>query len=140
MDNSFVASSFERPASRAEREREIDLRRLLGAVRRRKGWVIVPTLLAAGVAYFALAMFFFVIGFWAATVFKRFGGLVTTVTLVGVGLLLVLVVWLITVTRSWQGVADIVLALGALGIAVCGIVLTAVLATSSFATLRRAVP
>lgn len=103
-------------------------------------WVWEAGPLAAGVAYFALAMFFFVIGFWAATVFKRFGGLVTTVTLVGVGLLLVLVVWLITVTRSWQGVADIVLTLGALGLAVCGIVLTAVLATSSFATLRRAVP
>ena len=95
---------------------------------------------AAGVAYFALAMFFFVMGFWAATIYKRFGALMTTVTLVAVGVALVVLAWLVTVTHSWPGVADAVQTLGAFGLAVGGIVLTAVLAVSSFRTLRRAIP
>lgn len=103
-------------------------------------WVWEAGPLAAGVAYFALAMFFFVIGFWAATIFKRFGALITTVTLVGVSLVVVAGVWLITVTRSWPAVVDLVTFLGAFGVAVGGILLTAMLASSSFATLRRAIP
>lgn len=103
-------------------------------------WVWEAGPLAAGVAYFALAMLAFVIGFWAATVFKRFGSLVTVITLVGVGLMAVAVAWLVTATRSWPAVVDTVVTLGAFGLAVCGILITLVLATSSFATLRRAVP
>lgn len=103
-------------------------------------WVWEAGPLAAGVAYFALAMLAFVIGFWAATVFKRFGSLVTVITLVGVGLVAVAVAWLATATRSWPAVVDTVVTLGAFGLAVCGILITLVLATSSFATLRRAVP
>lgn len=103
-------------------------------------WVWEAGPLAAGVAYFALAMLAFVIGFWAATVFKRFGSLVTVITLVGVGLVAVAVAWLVTATRSWPAVVDAVVTLGAFGLAVCGILITLVLATSSFATLRRAVP
>jgi hypothetical protein len=95
---------------------------------------------AAGIAYFALAMFAFVVGFWAATIFKRFGGLTTAVTLVGVGLALVAAAWLITATRSWATVGETVVTLGAFGLAVCGVVITLVLAASSFATLRRAIP
>lgn len=103
-------------------------------------WVWEAGPFVAGIAFFALAMFAFVVGFWAATIYKRFGALTTTVTLVGVGLLLVVAAWALTATRSWQAVADTVTMLGALGLALAGIVVTAVLAASAFATLRRALP
>ncbi|MDQ1076902.1 MULTISPECIES: hypothetical protein [Microbacterium] len=95
---------------------------------------------AAGVTFFAVAMFFFVIGFWGATIFKRFGALVTTVTLVGAGLLLVVLIALVTLTRSWPAVLEGGAALGAFGMALWGLVLIAALASSSFLTLRRATP
>jgi hypothetical protein len=95
---------------------------------------------AAGVIFFAVAMFFFVMGFWGATIFKRFGALVTTVTLVGAGLLLVAIIGIVTLTRSWPTVIESGAALGAFGIALWGLVLIAALASSSFLTLRRATP
>jgi hypothetical protein len=95
---------------------------------------------AAGVTFFAVAMFFFVIGFWGATIFKRFGALVTTVTLVGAGLLLVVLIGIVTLTRSWPAVIEGGATLGAFGMALWGLVLIAALASSSFLTLRRATP
>lgn len=103
-------------------------------------WVWDAGALAAGVVYFAIAMFFFVIGFWAATVYKRFGATVTTLTLVGVGVGLVVIVWLVTVAGSWPTVVEAVTRAGALGLALVGLVLTAGLAASAFRTLRRAMP
>lgn len=103
-------------------------------------WLWEAGPVAAGVTSFAVAMFFFVIGFWAATIFKRFGTLVLTVTLVGVGLLLVAIVALVTLTRSWPAVLEGGAALGAFGMALWGLVLIAALASSSFLTLRRATP
>lgn len=96
--------------------------------------------LAAGIVYFTIAMFFFVIGFWAATIYKRFGATVTTVTLVGVGLGLVVLVWIVTATGSWPTVAEAVTRAGAPGLAAVGLVLTAGLAASAFRTLRYAMP
>lgn len=103
-------------------------------------WVWDAGALAAGVVYFAIAMFFFVIGFWAATVYKRFGATVTTLTLVGVGAGLVVIVWLVTATGSWPTVVEAVTRAGALGLALVGLVLTAALAASAFRTLRHAMP
>ncbi len=103
-------------------------------------WLWEAGAVAAGVTSFAVAMFFFVIGFWAATIFKRFGTLVLTVTLVGVGLLLVAIIALVTLTRSWPAVLEGGAALGAFGMALWGLVLIAALASSSFLTLRRATP
>lgn len=103
-------------------------------------WVWDAGALAAGVVYFAVAMFFFVIGFWAATVYKRFGATVTTLTLVGVGVGLVVIVWLLTATGSWPTVVEAVTRAGALGLALVGLVLTAGLAASAFRTLRHAMP
>ncbi|KTR89974.1 membrane protein [Microbacterium testaceum] len=103
-------------------------------------WLWEAGPLAAGVTFFAVAMFFFVIGFWAATIFKRFGTLVLTVTLVGVSLLVVAIIGIVTITRSWPAVIEGGAALGAFGLAMWGLVLIAVLASSSFLTLRRATP
>jgi hypothetical protein len=103
-------------------------------------WIWEGGPLAAGVVYFAIAMLFFVVGFWAATIYKRFGTVVVTVVTIGVAVVLVGIAALITVTGTWPAVVDGILALGALGLALCGLIVLAVLAASSFVTLRRAIP
>jgi hypothetical protein len=103
-------------------------------------WLWEAGPLGAGVAYFAVAMLFFVIGFWAATLYKRFGSMVVTLVLIGAAALLVAIAWLITVTGSWPTVWEGIMAMGALGLSLWGLVLIAVLAVSSFFSLRRAVP
>ena len=103
-------------------------------------WVWEAGPLAAGVIYFAVAMFFFVIGFWTATIYKRFGNLMLTVVLVGLGVIVVGLVWIVTATQSWLAVWEGILALGALGLALWGLVAIAAMAASSYLTLRRATP
>lgn len=103
-------------------------------------WLWEAGPLGAGLVFFAIALLFFVVGFWAATIYKRFGALATTATLIGTAALLVALAWLITATGSWPAVTEGFVALGALGLAVWGLVLITVLAASSFLTLRRAVP
>ena len=90
--------------------------------------------------YFVVAMLFFVIGFWAATIYKRFGSVWLTTVLVGVGLLFVGLLWLIGRLEAWGRVFEWFATQGALGLTLWGLLLTALLAASSFLTLRRAVP
>lgn len=103
-------------------------------------WVWERGVFAAGLFYFVAAMLIFVVGFWCATIYKRFGALWLSVVLIGLGLLLVVAVWLITVLQAWPTVWTGLVELGALGLALWGLLLMAVLAASSFLTLRRAVP
>ena len=103
-------------------------------------WVWERGVFAAGLFYFVVAMLFFVVGFWAATIYKRFGGLWLTVVLVSIAAILVALLWLVGVTDAWAPVFGWVAAQGALGLALLGVMLIAVLAAASFFTLRRAVP
>lgn len=110
------------------------------------GWMFhLPDVWAAGaggafVIYFTLAMFFFVIGFTGATIYKRWGALMITIVGVGIGLLLVAALFLITRLELWGQVADTFGQLGALGTALWGLVGVAVLMGISYLTLRRATP
>jgi hypothetical protein len=103
-------------------------------------WMWEAGPLGAGVVFFTAAMLIFLIGFAAATIYKRFGALAVTAVLVGAGVVLVAIAWGVTATQSWVGVWEAILALGALGLALWGLVATAALAASSFFALRRAVP
>lgn len=103
-------------------------------------WIWEAGPLAAGFFFFIVAMLFFVIGFWGATIYKRFGNVLLTVIMVGLGLVLVGVAWLITIAESWMSVFGWFADQGALGLAAWGTALLAVLALSSWATLRRAIP
>ncbi|MCR2813076.1 hypothetical protein NQ166_11210 [Microbacterium sp. zg.Y1090] len=103
-------------------------------------WVWEAGPLAAGFVFFVLALLFFVCGFWGATIYKRFGNLWLTVVLVALALALVALAWLITQTQSWGAFAEWFVAQGALGLALWGVALIAVLAVISWRTLRRAVP
>lgn len=110
------------------------------------GWVFyLPWLwesgpLGAFVIYFTLALFFFIVGFTGATIYKSWGPTVLTIASVALSLILVGVVFLVTRLELWghvgQGIGD----LGALGLALWGLVVVAVLAGVSFLAFRRAIP
>ena len=103
-------------------------------------WIWAAGPLAAFFVYFAIAMLFFVIGFWTATIYKRFGSVWLTVVLVGIGLILVGLMWLTGLADAWVAVFTWIAEQGALGLALWGVLVGAVLAGVSFLILRRAVP
>ncbi|KAA9106333.1 hypothetical protein [Microbacterium rhizomatis] len=104
------------------------------------GWLWEAGWWAAWLAYFAIAMLLFVAGFWGATIYKRGGPLVLTIVLVGLGAVLVALMWLTGLADAWARVFSWIGAQGALGLTLWGMLLIAVLAASSFLTLRRAIP
>ena len=103
-------------------------------------WVWAAGPLVAVLLYFVIAMLFFSIGFWAATLYKRFGTFWLTATLVGIGALLVAAMWLIGLADAWLEVFTWFAQIGAAGLTVGAIALIAVLATASFVPLRHATP
>ncbi|WP_127473668.1 hypothetical protein [Microbacterium sulfonylureivorans] len=106
----------------------------------RLDWVWEDGAAAAGLFYFMLAMMFFVVGFWSATIYKRFGALGLTTVLVGLGVLLVGALFVIGQADAWARVFIWFAELGALGMSLWGLVVVAVLAGISYLTLRRTVP
>lgn len=103
-------------------------------------WIWEAGPLAAAVVFFAVAMLFFVVGFWAATIYKRFGSVVLTAVLIGLAALLVLAMFWVGQLQAWGQVFGWFVAQGALGLALWGLAVCVVLAGISYLTLRRAVP
>ncbi len=103
-------------------------------------WVWEAGPLGAAAFFFILAMVFFVIGFAAATIFKRFGMMVLSVVLITLTLLLLGAIWLITANGSWMDVWAWFAEAGVVGLTLWGALLTAVLGVLSYFALRRAVP
>lgn len=101
-------------------------------------WDLGP--LAAAVFYFAVSMMFFTVGFWAATIYKRFGSVVLTTVLLGIAVLLVAALFLLTQANAWMHVFAWIGAQAALGLSLWGLALIVVLAGISYVTLRRTVP
>ncbi|GAB2988053.1 hypothetical protein [Actinotalea caeni] len=99
-----------------------------------EGWWV------AWLAYFVIAMFFFVVGFWGATIYVRFRGVVFAAVLVGITLLAVVGAWLISRMDAWPRVWQWLADQGALGLTGWAALLLVLLAGSSFLTLRRATP
>jgi hypothetical protein len=103
-------------------------------------WIWESGPLAAGLFFFVVAMGFFVIGFWGATVYKRFGPMGLTIALVLVAVVLLAAVWLITQTGSWPAVWGWLVTSGVLALTLWAALLVVVLAGSSFAMFRRLLP
>lgn len=101
-------------------------------------WTAGPA--AAGLFFFVIAMFAFVLGFFFATVYKRFGNLWLTVLIIGLALALLAVVWTITATRSWVPVMTAIVEGGVAGLTLGVAVATIAMAAVSYPALRRAVP
>jgi hypothetical protein len=89
---------------------------------------------------FVAAMLFFLIGFWAATIYKRFGSLALTLVLVGIGVLMVAGLWLVGRMDAWAQLFGWFATVGVVGLSLWGVLLGAALAAIAFLTLRRAVP
>lgn len=94
----------------------------------------------AGVLYFAVAMFFFVMGFWSATIYKRFSSMGLTIALLALGLVLVAAMWLIGQLQAWGSVFAWIGQQGPLGLSLWGLLIVAALAASCFPMFRRLVP
>jgi len=103
-------------------------------------WLWEAGPIGAGIVYFTLALFFFVFGFTGATIYKSWGPLVLTIVSVALALLLVGLVYLVTRLELWGQVAAGIMDLGALGLALWGLVAVAVLAIVSFLAFRRTIP
>ena len=80
------------------------------------------------------------VGFTGATIYKSWGLTVLTITWIALALILVGIVYLVTRLelwgQVWTGIGD----LGALGLALWGLVVTAALMGVSFLAFRRAIP
>jgi hypothetical protein len=103
-------------------------------------WVSDGPWYGTAVFYFTLMMLMFVIGFWFATVYKRWGTTGMLISLIGSAVLLLGWVALATVNEWWGSIGgwfvqQTPLTAGAWAAALC-----VVLAGGSYLTLRRATP
>ncbi len=94
----------------------------------------------AGVFFFVVAMTFFIVGFWCATIYKRFGALGLTTALVGAAIVLLGIVALITYLGVWPSVWETIVTAGPLGLTLGLAALTAVLTASAYPMFRRLIP
>ena len=103
-------------------------------------WLWEAGPLGAFVVFLTLALFLFMIGFTGATIYKSWGPLVLTIVGVGLALVLLGLVFLATRLELWLEVGRAIGDLGALGLALWGLVVVAVLSVVSFIAFRRAKP
>lgn len=103
-------------------------------------WLWEAGLFGAFLVYFTLALLLFVVGFTGATIYKSWGPMVLTYVGIGLALVLVGLVFLATRLELWLDVWRTIGTLGALGLALWGLVVVAVLAGVSFLAFRRAIP
>ncbi|MCQ1999308.1 hypothetical protein [Arthrobacter zhaoxinii] len=90
--------------------------------------------------YFAVTILLFLLGFWSSTIYKRWRTIGLTAALVGAGAVLLGIVALITWREAWASVGAWIVELTPLSLAGWLLATGALLALTSYATLRRAVP
>lgn len=103
-------------------------------------WVTDGAWYQGWVFYFALAMLFFVLGFWFATIYKRWGSLVLTVAITAISLAILGIVALISWRQWWPNVGLWFTEQNSLSVGAWILVVAVVLGASSYLTLRRTVP
>jgi hypothetical protein len=103
-------------------------------------WVWEQGIAVAALFYFVVAMNFFMVGFCSATIYKRFGSVILTTILIGVGALLVAGMFFVGRANAWQALFTWFATQGALGLSLWGALLAAVLAGIAYLVLRRATP
>ncbi|MGO1768400.1 MAG: hypothetical protein ACTHZX_00490 [Microbacterium sp.] len=101
-------------------------------------WIFEPGWVSAWLTYFTYTMLLFVVGFWMATIWKRFGTFTVVAVGVVVGLAVLLAIFFITRGGVWPEVIRWFVDVGPLGITLGGLGVTALLAVGAYGTLRRA--
>jgi len=96
--------------------------------------------LGAFVVYFTLALFFFVLGFTGATIYKSWGQLVLLIVSIGLSLVLIGLLFVAARMDLWNEIGAAIMDLGAVGLALWGLLLTAVFTGVSFLAFRRTIP
>ncbi|GAA1746299.1 hypothetical protein [Kocuria aegyptia] len=100
-------------------------------------WVWEAGPLAAGLTYFVATMLFFIIGFWFATIFKRFGTATLVIVMLGIALVLVGLIAFVTRQQAWPQIGSWLAGTGSLGLTMWAVLVSALLAIGSYLTLRR---
>ncbi|SED95121.1 hypothetical protein SAMN04489740_0350 [Arthrobacter alpinus] len=90
--------------------------------------------------YFILMMFLFLLGFWSATLYKRWQATGLLVTGIVLAVVIVAMIALITVLDGWTGVGSWILTLTPATTGLIALALSAALGLGAFLTLRRATP
>ncbi|WP_343317876.1 hypothetical protein AAFM46_11345 [Arthrobacter sp. TMP15] len=90
--------------------------------------------------YFVMMMFLFLLGFWGATVYKRWQATGTLIMFLSLAVLLVGAIALITLSGWWPAVGAWTITLTPLSIGAIAFLFVVVLAAAAFTTLRRATP
>lgn len=103
-------------------------------------WISEGPWYGTGVFFFAAMMLMFILGFWFATIFKRWGTTGLLVSLIGTGVLLVGIIAVTTVNEWWGSVGAWSSEQSPLTLGLWAVVLSILLAGGSFLTLRRATP
>lgn len=100
-------------------------------------WLWAEGPVAAGLAYFTLLMLTFILGFWFAIVFKRFGTVILSTTLLAIGFVVLGVAALISLNRAWPKVWMWLADADATTLTLWAAVLCVIFAAGSYLTLRR---
>lgn len=103
-------------------------------------WISDGPWYGTAVFYFAVMMFMFIIGFWFATIYKRWGTTGMLVSLIGSAVLLLGLVALATLNLWWGSIGAWFAGQTPLTMGAWAAVLCAALAVGSYLTLRRATP
>lgn len=88
----------------------------------------------------SLTFLLFVIGLWAATIYKRWGVTGTSIAAIAATLVLIVVAGVITLSHSWMAFGHWAAGQTPLSVAGMLVIAIALLVGGSFLTLRRAVP
>ncbi|WP_020097644.1 hypothetical protein [Microbacterium sp. 11MF] len=102
-------------------------------------WIWSQGPLVAGLFFAVVAMLFFVVGFFFATVYKRWGNLILTVLLIGLGLILVGGLWVVGRMDAWGPVFAWFGSLTPIALTGALVLVIAALSAVSYGTLRRAI-
>ncbi|MBT2586203.1 hypothetical protein [Arthrobacter sp. ISL-95] len=103
-------------------------------------WVTDGPWYSTAAFFFVVMMFMFIIGFWFATIFKRWGTSGTLVSTLGTAIALIGLAALTTLLQGWGYVGNWFAQQTPLSISGWAAVLCVVLAAGSYTTLRRATP
>jgi hypothetical protein len=103
-------------------------------------WLWTQGGLVAGLLYLVLTLLVFFVGFWMATLYRRGGAFAVTIAAIGLGVVIVGVLFVVSRFGLWSDVLRLFADLGPLGVTGYVSILVALAAVAGWLTLRRSTP